>query len=96
MATHDNPKLPDLLGIRVPIIQAPMAGISPPSMAAAVAESGGLGSLGFGAMTAAEARKAIQQFRALRAGPLNANVFVHQPAHADRARETALLGLLRQ
>lgn len=95
MAMHDKPKLPDLLGIRVPIIQAPMAGVSSPSMAAAVTDSGGLGSLGFGAMTALEAQKAIQQFRALSAGPLNANVFVHRPAQVDRARESAWLERLR-
>ncbi len=95
MAIHDTPNLLDLPGIRVPIIQAPMAGVSSPAMAAAVADSGGLGSLGFGAMIAAEARKAIQQFRELSAGPLNANVFVHRPAQADRARESAWLERLR-
>jgi nitronate monooxygenase len=95
MATHDNPPLLDLLGMRTPIIQAPMAGISSPAMAAAATDSGGLGSLGFGAMSAAEARKAIQQFRALSAGPLNANFFVHRPARVDRAREAAWLARLR-
>jgi nitronate monooxygenase len=95
MATYDDSTLLALLGIRVPIIQAPMAGISPPSMAAAVAEGGGLGSLGFGAMTAVQAREAIVEFRALSAGSLNANVFVHQPAKADRALEAAWLERLR-
>ncbi|TAM64028.1 MAG: nitronate monooxygenase [Rhodanobacter sp.] len=85
----------DRLGLRVPIIQAPMAGVSTPAMAAAVADSGGLGSLGVGAMTTAEARKAIQQFRELSAGPLNVNVFVHRPARKDPARETAWLARLR-
>lgn len=95
MATHDKSLLLDLLGIRVPVIQAPMAGVSPPALAAAVSESGGLGSLGFGAMNAIEARNAIQQFRALSAGPLNANVFVHRPAQVDRAKEAAWLARLR-
>ena len=36
------------LGVRLPIIQAPMAGISPPEMAAAVSNAGGLGSIGIG------------------------------------------------
>ncbi|MDE2317661.1 MAG: nitronate monooxygenase, partial [Xanthomonadaceae bacterium] len=36
------------LGIEHPLIQAPMAGASTPQMAAAVAEAGGLGSLGVG------------------------------------------------
>jgi NAD(P)H-dependent flavin oxidoreductase YrpB (nitropropane dioxygenase family) len=35
-----------LFGIAVPIIQAPMAGVSTPELAAAVSNAGGLGSLG--------------------------------------------------
>lgn len=91
MATTISHQLLDLLGINVPVIQAPMAGISSPAMAAAVAESGGLGSLGVGAMTAAKAREAIHQFRQSSSGSLNINVFVHTPAHADKQKETAWL-----
>ena len=36
------------LGIGLPIIQAPMAGVSTPAMAAAVSNAGGLGSIGVG------------------------------------------------
>lgn len=36
------------LGLRYPIIQAPMVGVSTPALVAAVSESGGLGSLGLG------------------------------------------------
>ena len=36
----------DQLGLRHPIIQAPMAGTSTPELAAAVCQGGGLGSLG--------------------------------------------------
>ena len=39
-------RLIDLLGIDLPIIQAPMAGSTTPALAAAVSEAGGLGSLG--------------------------------------------------
>jgi nitronate monooxygenase len=35
-------------GLGVPILQAPMAGASPPALAAAVANAGGMG--GFGAL----------------------------------------------
>ncbi|HTV84867.1 MAG TPA: nitronate monooxygenase [Dyella sp.] len=94
MATPTSPLL-DLLGIRVPIIQAPMAGVSSPAMAAAVSESGGLGSLGVGAMNAAKAREAIGQFRALSAGPLNINVFTHRPAQADAVKQAAWIERLR-
>jgi len=47
-----NPLL-KLLGIRLPIIHAPMAGISSPAMAAAVSAAGALGSIGVGATDAA-------------------------------------------
>jgi nitronate monooxygenase len=79
------------LGLRLPIIQAPMAGVSTPAMAAAVSNYGGLGSLGVGAMTAVQAQASIDQFRALSQGPLNVNVFVHRPAQADPAKEAAWL-----
>lgn len=90
MATHHT-QLLDLLGIRLPIIQAPMAGVSSAPMAAAVTDGGGLGSLGVGAMTATEARTAIGGFRELSQGPLNVNVFVHRPARIDRRKEAAWL-----
>ncbi len=48
-------KLLDRLNIDLPIIQAAMAGVSSPAMAAAVSEAGGLGSLGVGATDAAGA-----------------------------------------
>lgn len=91
MATNSAPRLLDRLGIQVPIIQAPMAGISSPVMAAAVSASGGLGSLGVGAMSASTAREAIHAFRKLGGDALNINVFVHQPARADGAKEKAWL-----
>ena len=39
----------EILKIDLPLIQAPMAGVSSPQMAAAVANAGGLGSIGVGA-----------------------------------------------
>jgi nitronate monooxygenase len=63
------------LGIRVPVIQAPMAGVSTPEMAAAVSNAGGLGSLGVGNLDAGGARELVQAVRALSDGPLNVNVF---------------------
>lgn len=83
------------LKIRHPIIQAPMAGISTPRMAAAVSNSGGLGSLGVGAQKPAAAKKAILAFRELSPGPLNVNLFCHRPAKVDPARSAAWLQTLR-
>lgn len=77
------------LGIRFPIVQAPMAGVSTPELAAAVANAGGLGSLGIGASTTADARKMIEQTQALTSAPFNVNVFCHQPARRDEGAEAA-------
>lgn len=73
----------DDLSLTVPIIQAPMAGVSTPAMAAAVSEAGGLGSLGLGASSPPAARKAIFDTRALTGRPFNLNVFCHAPARRD-------------
>jgi nitronate monooxygenase len=82
------------LGITTPIIQAPMAGVSTPALAAAVSNAGGLGSLGVGAMNAEGARKVIRETRALTDRPFNVNVFCHRPAKADAAVEQAWLDWL--
>ena len=86
---NDPRQLLDRLGLRFPIIQAPMAGVSTPQLAAEVSNAGGLGSLGLGASCPAQAREAIEQTRALTERPFNVNVFCHRPAERDMARETA-------
>jgi nitronate monooxygenase len=83
------------LGIDLPIIQAPMAGVSTPAMAAAVSNSGALGSIGVGATDAEGARRMIMAFRERSQRALNVNVFCHQPAKADSAVEVAWLESLR-
>lgn len=75
------------LGMAWPIIQAPMAGVATPQLAAAVSNAGGLGSLGLGASAAAQAQQMIEQTRALTSRPFNVNVFCHRPARRDAARE---------
>lgn len=79
------------LGIELPIIQAPMAGVSTPEMAAAVSNAGGLGSLGLGSADAKTTRAMIAAVRAKTSRPFQVNVFCHQPAVADAAREAAWL-----
>ena len=79
------------LGIELPIIQAPMAGVSTPEMAAAVSNSGGLGSIGVGSVDAETTRQMISTVRQRTDRPFNVNVFCHQPAVADAARELAWL-----
>jgi nitronate monooxygenase len=88
-------RLLDLLEIEAPIIQAPMAGVSTPEMAAAVSNAGALGSIGVGATDAKGAREMMAAFRERSRGSLNVNVFCHAPARADRAREAKWLERLR-
>jgi nitronate monooxygenase len=83
-----------LLGIEHPIIQAPMAGVSTPALAAAVSNSGGLGSLGLGASNVEQSRTMIRATRALTSRPFNVNLFCHRRATADAAREAAWLAYL--
>jgi nitronate monooxygenase len=89
MARQERAPLLNRLGVALPIIQAPMAGTSSPAMAAAVAEAGGLGSLGVGAVDAKGAAAMIAQMRERSSGPLNVNVFSHAPATANAEVETA-------
>jgi nitronate monooxygenase len=90
----DHRALLRILGIAKPIIQAPMAGVTTPALAAAVSNAGGLGSLGVGAMNAQGARKVIRETRALTGKPFNINVFCHQPAKLDEALDRQWLNWL--
>jgi nitronate monooxygenase len=83
------------LGIELPIIQAPMAGVSTSAMAAAVSNAGALGSIGVGAVAVEGARRMIAAVRERTARPFNVNVFCHQPAKADSTVEAAWLEHLR-
>jgi nitronate monooxygenase len=82
------------LGLELPILQAPMAGVSPPALAAAVSNAGALGAIAVGATDAAGARAAIAEVRASTGRPFNVNVFVHEPPRPDPAREAAWLAAL--
>jgi nitronate monooxygenase len=82
------------LGLSLPIFQAPMAGVSTPALAAAVANAGGLGALGLGASTPAQARAALAEAATLTPHALNANFFVHRPPLRDEAAESAWLAAL--
>jgi len=86
MATWPSTPLTDLLNITYPIVQAPMAGSATPALAAAVANAGGLGSLGFGVSTPDQCRSEIAALRSATNRPFNLNFFVHQPPREDPAR----------
>lgn len=77
------------LGVRLPIVQAPMAGgMSTPRLAAAVSEAGGLGSVAGALLSADELRAAIRATRELTARPFAVNLFAPlPPPSADRVAQ---------
>jgi nitronate monooxygenase len=77
----------DLLGIDVPIIQAPMAGITAPPMILGVARAGGLGSLPLGMATPDDAQAALDALGDMAGAPVNLNFFCHKPEPDDPVRE---------
>jgi nitronate monooxygenase len=85
----------DLLGIQLPIVQAPMAGVSSPTMAAAASSAGGLGSIAVGAVNAVEARRMLVEVRTQSDQPFNVNVFCHRPAVKNAAVENAWIERFR-
>ena len=71
------------LGIKHPILLAPMAGVSTPELAAEVSNQGGLGSLGLGASSVENARKQILQTQELTDHPFQVNFFCHDSVELD-------------
>jgi nitronate monooxygenase len=82
------------LALEVPVIQAPMAGVSTPELAAAVGAAGGLGSLGLGASTVEDARAALRAAAALTTRPLNANLFLHAEPDPNPTLDSAWIARL--
>jgi nitronate monooxygenase len=79
------------LGLDVPLVQAPMAGVSTPAMAAAVSNAGALGSISIAAVDPPAAREAIAAVHRATDRSFLVNVFCHRPPVPDAAREAAWL-----
>src|SRR5262249_15366591 len=77
----------DLLGIDVPLVQAPMAGAQAGAMAAATAEAGALGSLPCARLSTEAMVKELELIRGRTRNPLNVNFFVHVAPAVDAQRE---------
>ncbi|WP_157216041.1 NAD(P)H-dependent flavin oxidoreductase [Flavisphingomonas formosensis] len=79
-------RLLDLFGLRVPIVQAPMAGSGGPDLAAEAIAGGALGSLPCALLTPERARADVGVVRQRASGPINLNFFCHRlPASNDDA-----------
>jgi len=84
------------LNLQYPVIQAPMAGVSTPEMAAAVTEAGALGSISIGASTPEQAAVMIAKTQSLTRGPFNVNVFCHAPVQRNGEKEQAWIARFRE
>ncbi len=76
-----------LLGIDVPIIQAPMAGVQGSALAVAVSNAGGLGSLPAAMLSRDALRTELAAITAHTDKPFNVNFFCHTPPTPDPERE---------
>ena len=78
-----------LLGIDLPLIQAPMAGAQGSALALAVCEAGALGSLPCAMLGLDALRTELQALQAGARGAYNVNFFCHTSPEPDPAREAA-------
>jgi nitronate monooxygenase len=88
------------LGIRLPILQAPMAGgPDTPELAAAVSDAGGLGALGCGYLSPEQIEATVGRLRQLTGRPFALNLFVRGEVSEDPtavARVTPILDEFRR
>ena len=84
----------DLFQIRLPVIQAPMAGAQDHRLAVAVSVAGGLGSLPCAMLDVEGVRSEVGHFRGASRGPLNLNFFCHSQPERNPERERAWQELL--
>jgi nitronate monooxygenase len=77
------------LGLEVPIVQAPMAGVQASALAIAVSRAGGLGALPCAMLTPDGMREEIATIAAATDRAFNVNFFCHEPPTPDAAREAA-------
>ena len=79
--------LQQLLGIELPIIQAPMAGVQGSALAVAVSNAGGLGSLPCAMLSLDAMRNELAAIKAQTGKPFNVNFFCHAPPTPSAERE---------
>ena len=85
----------DLLGIDLPIIQAPMAGVQGSALTVAVSNAGGLGSLPCALLSRDAMREELVVIRNGTTRPFNVNFFCHSTPMPDPQREAAWRDALR-
>jgi nitronate monooxygenase len=79
------------LGLRMPILLAPMAGACPVSLSIAVANAGGMGAMGAVMNTSSGIREWVSEFRTASRGPLQLNTWIPDPAPRRNANAETLM-----
>jgi nitronate monooxygenase len=79
--------LQQLLGLELPIVQAPMAGVQGSALAVAVSNAGGLGSLPCAMLGLEAMRHELATIKAQTDRPFNVNFFCHVPPTPNAERE---------
>ena len=72
----ENNLVTKLLGIKYPIVQGGMAGISEANLVSAISNAGGLGTIGSGLMPASWLEKEIEKTKKLTSNPFAVNLFI--------------------
>lgn len=88
MSHWTDSRLLTLLGIELPIIQAPMAGVTGSAMVIGASRAGALGSLPCAMLGTEQIRQEVQVIRSATRHPLNLNFFCHQVQPVDSEQET--------
>jgi nitronate monooxygenase len=81
--------LQELLGIELPIVQAPMAGVQGSALAVAVSNAGGLGSLPCAMLGLDALRAELLAIKSQTSKPFNVNFFCHTPPVPNAERQAA-------
>ncbi|SDR79198.1 NAD(P)H-dependent flavin oxidoreductase [Pseudomonas prosekii] len=94
MSQWPDTRILDLLGIELPIIQAPMAGATDSAMVIAASNAGGLGSMPAAMLSVEQLREELKTIRQQSQRPFNVNFFCHQPPAPDEQKADAWKNLL--
>ena len=78
-----------LLGVELPILQAPMAGVQGSALAVAVSNAGGLGSLPCAMLSPEALRSELAALTSRMEKPYDVNFFCHLPPTLSAERESA-------
>jgi nitronate monooxygenase len=86
---NQTDRLLKLLGIELPIIQAPMAGCSTPELVAAASNAGGLGSLACAMLSVDQVNQGSARIKSLSNRSFMLSFFTHKPPGDTAAQERA-------